>query len=114
MVKNNNKNNNDYEIVYSDDPRAINKNKNKKVEYLEIIPNQVKIKMRIEKNQRGGKIVTVLYNLPENPKYFTELAKKVKAHCGTGGTLKDGCIEIQGDHLEKIKIFLLTLGFKVA
>ena len=40
--------------------------------------------------RRGGKTVTVVFDLPRNPDYFIHLVKKLKAHCGTGGALKEG------------------------
>lgn len=79
----------------------------------EVIPSETLIKIRVEKKGRGGKAVSVLFNLPDNPKYFSDLAKKIKAHCGTGGTFKEGTIEIQGDQRDKIKSFLEKLGFQV-
>jgi translation initiation factor 1 len=79
---------------------------------VEIDPSKITLKIRLEKNQRGGKIVTIIYDLPHNPKYFEDLTKKLKNHLGTGGTLKDN-IEIQGDHSGKVAQFLIKLGFKV-
>lgn len=78
-----------------------------------IKPTEVTIKIRLEKKGRGGKAVSVLFNFPHNPKYFTDLTKKLKANCGTGGTFKDDTIEIQGDQREKIKNYLEKLGFQV-
>ena len=62
---------------------------------------------------RGGKAVTVAKNftgigLPEKH----ELAKKLQKACGVGGTVKDGCIEIQGDKREEMKRILTEAGFK--
>ena len=62
---------------------------------------------------RGGKAVTVARNftgigLPEKQ----ELAKKMQKACGVGGTVKDGCIEIQGDKREEMKRILTEAGFK--
>ena len=61
---------------------------------------------------RGGKAVTVVKNftgigLPEKK----ELAKKMQKACGVGGTVKDGCIEIQGDKREEVKRILEEAGF---
>lgn len=61
---------------------------------------------------RGGKAVTVAKNfkgigLPEKQ----ELAKKIQRACGVGGTVKDGCIEIQGDKREEMKRILTEAGF---
>ncbi len=62
---------------------------------------------------RGGKAVTVVKNftgigLPEKK----ELAKKMQRACGVGGTVKDGCIEIQGDKREEVKQILCEAGFQ--
>ena len=61
---------------------------------------------------RGGKAVTVVKNftgigLPEKQ----ALAKKMQKACGVGGTVKDGCIEIQGDKREDVKRILTEAGF---
>ena len=78
-----------------------------------VTPNQVLAKIRLESKGRGGKSVSVIFNLPYNPEYFAKLAKKLKSHCGSGGTLKGDQIEIQGDHRQKIKTWLEKEGFKV-
>ena len=62
---------------------------------------------------RGGKTVTVVKNfvgigLPEKE----QLAKKMQKTCGTGGTVKDGRIEIQGDQREKVAQILIEAGFR--
>jgi translation initiation factor 1 len=109
----------DYELVYSDDPN-FKKRCPKCHKYpcacpkaSDMKPNEHTLKVRLEKNGRGGKIVTVVFELPKNEPYFTDVAKKLKAQCGTGGAFKDNMIEIQGDHREKVKAFLEKLGFKV-
>ncbi len=71
------------------------------------------LKVRRETNGRGGKTVTVILELPPNEAYSKELCSKLKTSCGSGGAYKEGRIEIQGDHREKIKTFLEKLGFKV-
>lgn len=81
-----------------------------------IIPEKVTLKMKLEKNQRGGKLVTVIFDLPFNPKYFEDLQKKCKAFCGTGGTFKQDSklsIELQGDQRDKVEQYLIKCGFKV-
>ena len=62
---------------------------------------------------RGGKAVTVAKNftgigLPEKK----ELAKMIQKSCGVGGSVKDGCIEIQGDKRDEVKRILTEAGFK--
>lgn len=78
-----------------------------------IYPKNITLKMRLEKNGRGGKTVTVLFELPNNEIYFADLTKQLKNHLGTGGTFKDRRIEIQGDHKVRIKAFLEQLGFTI-
>lgn len=69
--------------------------------------------MRLEKNGRGGKTVTVLFELPNNETYFADLTKQLKNSLGTGGTFKNNRIEIQGDHKSRVQAFLEKMGFKV-
>lgn len=62
---------------------------------------------------RGGKVVTVVQGfvgigLPEKE----QLARKMQKTCGTGGTVKDGRIEIQGDQREKVAQILIQAGFR--
>ena len=98
------------EIVYASDGSHLKK---KKKEQAAIDPENTTLRIRPEKNHRGGKTVSLRYELPENTKYFQKLTKKLKAHCGTGGTYKNNTIEIQGDHIAKIILFLEELGFTV-
>lgn len=51
---------------------------------------------------RGGKAVTVVRGLALDAVALTQLAKQLKAVCGAGGTVKDGVIEVQGDHCERV------------
>ena len=81
----------------------------------EIIPDKTTLKIKLEKNQRGGKLVTVIHDLPYNPAFFEELTKKLKNLCGTGGTFKNSensQIELQGDQREKAEAYLQKLNFK--
>ena len=61
---------------------------------------------------RGGKVVTLVKNLHLSPDDYKALAKHLKQTCGSGGTIKDGVIEIQGDHRETIALALQQLGYK--
>jgi translation initiation factor 1 len=61
---------------------------------------------------RGGKVVTLITNLCLSPDDQKSLARHLKQACGTGGTIKDGVIEIQGDHREGIAAALQRLGYK--
>ncbi|HLX56400.1 MAG TPA: stress response translation initiation inhibitor YciH [Ktedonobacteraceae bacterium] len=68
--------------------------------------------MRDRKN-RGGKTVTVIGGMMGSEAELTTLAQQLKKLCGSGGTVKDGNIEIQGDHCDKVMAKLTELGYKV-
>lgn len=78
-----------------------------------IPPQQQTAYLHRESKGRGGKTVTLVKNLVLSEKDLKELAKKLKRGCGTGGTIKDGVIEIQGEHREKIADVLRKQGYKV-
>jgi translation initiation factor 1 len=61
---------------------------------------------------RGGKVVTLVKNLQLSPDNYKTLTKHLKQTCGSGGTVKGGVIEIQGDHRETIALALQQLGYK--
>lgn len=76
-------------------------------------PKQQTVYLHRESKGRGGKTVTLVKNLELSEKDLKDLAKKLKRACGTGGTIKDGMIEIQGDHRQKIADVLSNQGYKV-
>jgi len=76
-------------------------------------PQQQTIYLHRESSGRGGKAVTIVKKLMLSEEDMKALAKKLKNECGTGGTIKDGIIEIQGEHREKIAVVLQRLGYKV-
>ncbi len=98
-------------IVWTDDPNF--KKKSKKKDQIQINPNEMTLSIRPEKKGRGGKTVTVIYDFPVGHDYFKKLTKKLKRICGSGGTFKQDSIEVQGDHKDSIKEFLISEGFKV-
>lgn len=63
-----------------------------------------------EKQGRGGKTVTVVRGLALEPGALAALGKRLRAACGSGGTLKDGVLEVQGDHAERVVALLLAEG----
>lgn len=71
------------------------------------------VRVRRETKGRGGKTVTVITGLPGNDAALKNLAGELKKRCGTGGTLKDGTVEIQGDHAELVVAALRQRGFTV-
>jgi len=66
-----------------------------------------------ETKGRKGKAVTTITGLPLDGAELKALAKKLKARCGTGGTIKDGVVEIQGEHRDLLMTELEKLGYKV-
>lgn len=62
---------------------------------------------------RGGKSVTLVQGLPLESQALTQLGKELKAVCGSGGTVKDGVIEVQGDHCALVMETLVKRGFVV-
>lgn len=70
-----------------------------------------KVRVARETSGRGGKAVTVVRGLPLDAVALTQLGKQLKAACGTGGTVKDSVIEVQGDHCDKVLALLLSLGY---
>ena len=76
-------------------------------------PQQQTAYLHRESGGRGGKIVSVVKNLVLTEEDMKALAKKLKQECGTGGTVKDGVIEIQGEHRQRMAEVLTKLGYKV-
>lgn len=71
------------------------------------------VRLKRESKGRSGKGVTLVTGLPLTPEELKTLAKKLKQLCGTGGTVKDGVIEIQGEQRERLKPFLEAQGYVV-
>jgi translation initiation factor 1 len=71
------------------------------------------VRVRRERKGHGGKTVTVIDGVIGSEAELTTLAQQLKKLCGSGGTVKDGNIEIQGDHCEKVMAKLSGLGYKV-
>lgn len=66
-----------------------------------------------ETKGRGGKAVTIVRGLPLEAAALTAMGTKLKTLCGSGGTAKDGVIEIQGDHRDKVIAHLQAAGHTV-
>ncbi len=65
-----------------------------------------------EKQGRGGKTVTVVRGLPLSADALTLLGKRLRTACGAGGTAKDGVLEVQGDHADRVVTWLVAEGHK--
>jgi len=71
------------------------------------------VRIRRETSGRKGKGVTTISGVPLAAAELKTLAKKLKKVCGTGGAVKEGVIEIQGDHRDKLKVALEKEGYQV-
>lgn len=98
----------DDSLVYSTDSGRISKQKEKS-----ITPSDGFARIRRETKGRKGKGVVVISGLGLDSKALKELAKKLKKTCGSGGSVVDETIEIQGDKREIIQQLLEKAGFKV-
>jgi len=76
----------------------------------EIITGSGNVRLWYETKGRKGKGVTLIKELAMTDSELLALAKKIKSHCGTGGSVKNGTIEIQGEQREKIRVFLASQG----
>jgi len=76
-------------------------------------PGQQRLRIRLETKHRGGKTATVVTGFVGRPTDLEDLGRRLKAHCGTGGSAKDGEIIIQGDQQAKVKALLLSLGYRL-
>jgi len=70
-------------------------------------------KLRMEKKGRGGKTVSVVYDLPRNERVLKALCQELKRACGTGGTVQDDTIELQGDLRDRLREVLAAKGYTV-
>jgi translation initiation factor 1 len=77
------------------------------------VPAKIVAKLRIEKSGRGGKTVTVVYDLPNNQTFLKELASELKQACGAGGAVTENAVEIQGDLRDRIRTALQKKGWTV-
>ena len=76
-------------------------------------PQEQTVYLHSDSKGRGGKAVTLVKKLVLAEEDMKELASKLKQICGSGGTVKDGMIEIQGEDREKIADALKKMGYKV-
>jgi translation initiation factor 1 len=108
--KNNNKRHSP--LVYSTDPNyqpqeALN-------EVATLMAEEQPLNILLETKQRAGKTVTIVLGFIGSEEAMNTLGKALKNHCGTGGSVKDGEIIIQGDHRQKIFQYLKAKGYKKA
>ncbi len=71
------------------------------------------VRVSRETKGRAGKGVTLVKGLPLDDAALVALGKQIKAACGSGGTVKDGVIEVQGDHCDRVILLLQGQGYTV-
>ncbi|MEP7163950.1 MAG: translation initiation factor [Ferruginibacter sp.] len=100
-------------IVYSTDPGFkpfdVNEEKN-----ASLLPTEQKLRVRLDTKHRAGKAVTLLEGFSGKNSEKEAIGKKLKTFCGTGGSVKDGEIIVQGDQRDKVVQWLLKNGYKQA
>jgi len=69
-----------------------------------------RVRVSREKQGRGGKTVTVVRGLALDAAALVELGRQLRSACGTGGTAKDGLLELQGDHVDRVLTWLTQQG----
>ena len=88
-------------FVYSTDPNF--RFENEEGQSADTVPaRQQKLRIRLDTRHRGGKAVTLIEGFIGREEDLEDLGKKLKNHCGTGGSVKDGEIIIQGDQRDKV------------
>jgi len=96
-------------IVYSTAENFESSNNEENEDFLS--PSEQKLTVILDKKHRGGKVVSIIKGFSLKESEIEEIGKKLKTFCGSGGSVKDGEILIQGDHREKILQWLLKNGY---
>jgi translation initiation factor 1 len=96
-------------LVYSTDPDFNPQTEEDKQDTLP--PASQRLRIRLETKHRGGKTATVITGFIGTEEDLESLSKKLKSHCGTGGSAKDGEMIIQGDQRQKVLAWLLQQGY---
>jgi translation initiation factor 1 len=97
-------------LVYSTDPDFKPYEKSREEEET-LMPAKQKLRISLDKKNRGGKAVTLIEGFAGKQTDREELGKKLKTFCGTGGSVKEGEIIIQGDNRDKVLQWLQKNGY---
>jgi len=111
-AKSNTSSQNSSPLVYSTNPTYLLPDE--EVAAITLAPADQPLKVILETKQRAGKTVSIVLGFVGDEEAMNTLGKALKNHCGTGGSLKDGEIIIQGDHRQKIIQYLNSKGYKKA
>ena len=97
-------------IVYSTDSNF--KTGQKAEEGMTLPVQEQLLKVRLDARHRGGKMVTLIEGFSGTEADLEKLGKQLKSYCGTGGSVKNNEIIIQGDNREKVLMWLQKMGYK--
>lgn len=97
-------------IVYSTDPGFVPQTEDS-TEPETLAPGVQPLRIRLDTKQRAGKAVTLVDGYTGRSTDLEELGKKLRNHCGAGGSVKDGQILVQGDHRDKVLQWLHKNGY---
>lgn len=100
-------------IVYSTDPDYKPYEESAEQES-SLQPAEQKLRVRLDTRNRAGKAVTLVEGFAGSNAEAEELGKKLKTFCGTGGSVKDHEIIVQGDHRDKVLQWLLKNGYRLS
>jgi translation initiation factor 1 len=96
---------------YSTNPNFVwNDGEEEQIETLE--PQQQKLRVQIDRKQRGGKEVTLITGFVGTDEDLQALGKILKTKCGVGGSAKDGEMIVQGNQVAKVLALLIEMGYK--
>jgi translation initiation factor 1 len=101
------------QTVWSSDQGDLRKTQIETRKVKSLLPHEQTVYLHRDSKGRGGKTVTLVKKLVLSEEDMKELVTKLKQVCGSGGTVKDGVIEIQGEHREKIAEALKKMGYRV-
>jgi len=99
-------------LVYSTDPNVKSGSGEQESAGLQKSPKTQTVRILLDRKGRRGKSVTVIEGFSVNPQHLSDIARDLKQFLGTGGTAKQGKIEIQGDFRNKISEKLNKMGYK--
>lgn len=97
-------------VVYSTNPNFQYETENRE-EAETLSPNQQKLRVQLDRKNRGGKVVTLVTGFVGTDDDLKELGRMLKSKCGVGGSAKDGEIIVQGDFKQKVIELLKKEGY---
>ncbi|QEC51682.1 translation initiation factor 1 [Anseongella ginsenosidimutans] len=100
-------------LVYSTDPGFQLGTSHEDGEEATLAPNRQDLRVQLDRKQRAGKAVTLITGFRGRPDDLEKLGKMLKSKCGTGGSVKNGEVLVQGDFREKIMQILGSEGYRV-